>query len=159
MNAHINYDLPIGVRETCRAFGLTPEDDTPHHQDYLRLNAILADVQERVKPWLATGLLGVIDRAFGRLDDVVAAFSVARARDAAWVHSKVLWSMREDPQLSSSYLLAARRGVGPRRARPGRPDAPRARGLGERSAVAAWPGEVAPRGAAGSLLGLLEQAG
>lgn len=106
MNAHINYDLPIGVRETCRAFGLTPEDDTPHHQDYLRLNAILADVQERVKPWLATGLLGVIDRAFGRLDDVVAAFSVARARDAAWVHSKVLWSMREDPQLSSSYRLA-----------------------------------------------------
>ncbi|MDQ3240862.1 MAG: DUF5995 family protein [Actinomycetota bacterium] len=59
-----------------------------------------------MKPWLATGLLGVIDRAFGRLDDVVAAFSVARARDAAWVHSKVLWSMREDPQLSSSYLLA-----------------------------------------------------
>ena len=106
MNAHINYDLPIAVRDTCRALGLVPEDDTPHHRDYVRLNAILAEVQQRVKPRLATGLLGVIDRAFGRYDDDAAAFSVARARDAAWVHSKVLWSMREDARLSSSYLLA-----------------------------------------------------
>ncbi len=106
MNAHINYDLPIGVRDTCRALGIDPEDDTPQHRDYVYLNAILADVQERVKPWLATGLLGALDRAFGRLDDIVAAFSVARARDAAWVHSKALWLMREDPQLSSSYLRA-----------------------------------------------------
>jgi len=106
MNAHINYDLPIGVRDTCRALDLVPEDDTPHHRDYVRLNAILGAVQQRVKPQLATGLLGVIDRAFGRYDDDAAAFSVARARDAAWVHSKVLWSMREDAQLSASYLLA-----------------------------------------------------
>jgi hypothetical protein len=106
MNAHINYDLPIGVRDTCRALGLAPEDGTPHHRDYVRLNAILGEVQQRVKPQLATGLLGVIDRAFGRYDDDAAAFSVARARDAAWVHSKVLWSMREDAQLSASYLLA-----------------------------------------------------
>jgi len=112
MNAHINYDLPIGVRDTCLALGIVPEDGTPQHRDYVRLNAILEDVQVRVKPALTPGLLGVIDRAFGRLDDVVAGFSVARARDAAWVHAKTLWLMREDRQLSSSYLLALARMVG-----------------------------------------------
>jgi hypothetical protein len=112
MNAHINYDLPIGVRDTCLALGITPEDGSRQHRDYVRLNAILEDVQERVKPWLTPGLLGVIDRAFGRLDDVVAGFSVARARDAAWIHAKTLWLMREDRRLSSSYLLALDRMVG-----------------------------------------------
>lgn len=103
MNAHINYDLPIGVRDTCQARELTPRDGTPQHRDYVRLNAILADVQERVKPWLIPGALGLLDRVFGRLDDIVGAFSVARARDAAWVHAKALWSMRSDGQLSNSY--------------------------------------------------------
>lgn len=112
MNAHINYDLPIGVRDTCRAFEVAPEDGSPQHHDYVHLNAILADVQERVKPWLATGLLGVIDRAFGSLDDVVAGFSVARARDAAWIHAQALWSMRDDSELSSAYLVALDRLVG-----------------------------------------------
>ena len=112
MNAHINYDLPIGVRDTCLALGLTPEDGSRQHRDYVRLNAILEDVQESVKPWLIPGLLGVFDRAFGRLDDVVAGFSVARARDAAWVHAKTLWLMRDDRPLSSSYLLSLERMVG-----------------------------------------------
>jgi hypothetical protein len=112
MNAHINYDLPIGVRDTCLALGITPEDGSRQHRDYVRLNAILEHVQERVKPWLTPGLLGVIDRAFGRLDDVVAGFSVARARDAAWIHAKTLWLVREDRQLSASYLLALDRMVG-----------------------------------------------
>ena len=57
-----------------------------------------------MKPWLIPGALGLLDRVFGRLDDVVGAFSVARARDAAWVHAKALWSMRSDAQLSHSYL-------------------------------------------------------
>lgn len=112
MNAHINYDLPIGVRDTCRAFEVEPRKDTPHHRDYVRLNAILAEVQDRVKAWLATGLLGFLDRAFGRLDDVVAGFSVARARDAAWVHAEALWHIRDEPALSSSYLVTLERMVG-----------------------------------------------
>ena len=112
MNAHINYDLPIGVRDTCLALHLTPQDGTQQHRDYVRLNDILQAVQERVKPGLTPGLLGVIDRAFGGLDDIVAGFSVARARDAAWIHAKTLWSVREDERLVSSYLLTLDRTVG-----------------------------------------------
>ena len=112
MNAHINYDLPIGVRDTCRDFGIAPVDGSPQHRDYVRLNEILGAVQERVKPWLATGLIGWIDRTFGRLDDVVAGFSVARARDAAWFHAQILWSMRDDRDLSAAYLRTLDRMVG-----------------------------------------------
>ncbi len=112
MNAHINYDLPIGVRDTCLAFDVAPREGTPQHRDYVRLNTILADVQERVKAWLATGLLGTLDRLFGRLDDVVASFSVVRARDAAWVHGQALWSIRDEDELASAYLLTLDRMVG-----------------------------------------------
>lgn len=112
MNAHINYDLPVGVRDTCLAFDLAPRDGSPQHRDYVRLNTILGEVQGRVKAWLATGLLGVLDRAFGNLDDVIAGFSVARARDAAWVHGQALWSMRDERELSSAYLLTLDHTVG-----------------------------------------------
>jgi Family of unknown function (DUF5995) len=112
MNAHINYDLPIGVRGTCLALDIAPRDDTPQHRDYVLLNSILGDVQERVKAWLAIGLLGLIDRAFGGLDDVVASFSVARARDAAWVHGQTLWHLRDSPELTAAHLATLERMVG-----------------------------------------------
>ena len=111
MNAHINYDLPLGVRDTCRALDIAPRDRSAQHRDYLRLNALLGELQERVKPALTAGLLGAVDRAFGRLDDVVASFSVARARDAAWVHAQTLHSL-DDDDLSASYLGALERMVG-----------------------------------------------
>jgi hypothetical protein len=100
MNAHINYDLPIGVVATCESSGVTPRDGSPEHRDYLHLNAILGETQEEVKKWLATGLLGVLDRALGQLDDVVASFSVVRAREAAWIHSKTLWQVRDKRELT-----------------------------------------------------------
>ena len=104
MNAHINYDLPIGVVETCESFGVSPRDGSAEQRDYLYLNAILGEIQEEAKKWLATGLLGVIDRALGRLDDVVASFSVVRAREAAWVHAKTLWQLRDQREVMAAYL-------------------------------------------------------
>lgn len=37
VNAHINFDLAIGVVDTCRSLNLTPEDGTPQHRDYERI--------------------------------------------------------------------------------------------------------------------------
>ncbi|MDQ3607624.1 MAG: DUF5995 family protein [Actinomycetota bacterium] len=112
MNAHINYDLPIGVVETCESFGVSPRDGTAEHRDYLHLNAILGETQEAVKKWLVTGLLGFLDRALGRLDDVVASFSVLRAREAAWAHAKTLWEVRGQRELTGVYLDALGHTVG-----------------------------------------------
>jgi len=112
MNAHINYDLPIGVVQTCEAFGVSPRDGTAEHRDYLHLNAILGETQETVKAWLVTGLLGFLDRALGRLDDIVASFSVLRAREAAWAHAKTLWQVRDQRELTGAYLDALEHTVG-----------------------------------------------
>jgi hypothetical protein len=145
MNAHINYDLPIGVRDTCLAFDVAPRDGTPQHRDYLRLNSILASVQERVKVWLATGLLRFLDRLLGDLDDLVASFSVMRARDAAWVHSQALWTMRDKDDLAAAYLDTLEHTVG--LAGHGLV-APTLLGLGRWASAQRWlPGEV------GALLG------
>lgn len=112
MNAHINYDLAIGVVETCESFGVSPRDGSAEHRDYLHLNAILGETQEEVKTWLVTGLLGAVDRALGRLDDVVASFSVVRAREAAWTHAKTLWHVRDQREVTEAYLDALEHTVG-----------------------------------------------
>jgi Family of unknown function (DUF5995) len=47
-----------------------------------------------------------------RLDDVVAMWNVARARDAAWANAEALWALRGEHALSARYLLALDRMVG-----------------------------------------------
>lgn len=92
MNAHINYDLCQALAATSRELGRGLETDSPAHRDYVRVNATLERVEAQVKQRYATGLVGVADEALGRLDDVVAIWSVARARDARgrtrrrWAH-------------------------------------------------------------------------
>jgi hypothetical protein len=111
-DAHINYDLCVGLVQTCRDLGIQPEDDSPQHRDYLKVNGILARVDEEVKRRLETGLIGVADDALGRLDDVLAMWSIDRARDAAWTHAKVLWTLAGVSGLENDYLATLARIVG-----------------------------------------------
>jgi Family of unknown function (DUF5995) len=112
MNAHINFDLCLAVVDVCQERGIEPVADSPQHRDYLRVNEILARVEEEVKSRLETELLEVADDALGRLDDVIAMWSVARARDAAWTHAEVLWNLRPLPALTAEYTLSLGRIVG-----------------------------------------------
>jgi hypothetical protein len=112
MNAHINFDLCLAVMDVCQELGTEPVVDSPQHRDYLRVNGILARVEEEVKSRFETELLEVADDALGRLDDVIAMWSVARARDAAWTHAEVLWSLRPLPDLTAAYTLSLGRIVG-----------------------------------------------
>jgi hypothetical protein len=81
MNAHINFDLGISAAEVAAGAGLDAV-----RQDFLEINAVLAelleDVQDRiasVSPWM-----GILDLAGGRKDETYVNFSMTRARDAAW---------------------------------------------------------------------------
>ena len=69
-----------------------------------------------MKKELDAGLVGVADEALGRLDDVLAMWSMERARDAAWTHAEVLWKLRELGGLEKDYLgtLAKIVGLGSR---------------------------------------------
>src|SRR5215217_2458020 len=54
---------------------------------------------EGVMVWMMTGLLKELDLAFGPIDDIVAVWDVEKARDAAWVRARVIWSLRGVPPL------------------------------------------------------------
>lgn len=90
MNAHINHDLILAIVETCRRRGIAVKRDSAFHRDYLAVNKLLALVEDRIKHEFLTGDLRIADDALGRLDDVIAMWSVGRARDAAWNGAETL---------------------------------------------------------------------
>ncbi len=115
MNAHINRDLPVALSTTCAELGLDLDDDSAQHRAYEHVDVLLARVEERLRPGYVTGLLAWLDRLvhrIDRLDDVVAMWNVARARDAAWANGRTLWALRGDPDLAGDFLAALDRGVG-----------------------------------------------
>jgi Family of unknown function (DUF5995) len=115
MNAHINRDLPVAVVTTCGELGIEPRSNSPEHADFVRVNALLADVEAKLKERYATGWLGRLDRIFGRLhrlDDVIAMWDIERARDAAWTNGETLWALRRKPELAAEYLDSLDRMVG-----------------------------------------------
>ena len=106
MNAHINFDLCQALGQVAHDSGRPLRDDSPQHRDFQRVNTVLAAVEAQVKSEFDTGLVGVADSALGRIDDVVAMWSVTRARDAAWTHAKTLAELSGIPVLRGDYLDA-----------------------------------------------------
>jgi hypothetical protein len=104
MNAHINFDLCVALDTTCRLLDVPLAQGSGPHRDYLRLNETLERVQEQVKREYLSKLGQLGDEALGRVDDVVASWKVARARDAAWTHAEALGTLRASQRLAAHYL-------------------------------------------------------
>ena len=104
MNAHINHDLPIAVAQTCAELGVAPEDGSPQHADYQRVNAILAEVEGQVAGWFETGLIAdIVDVIPKDVDNALAMWSIADARDLAWSHAQLLWRLRHETAVAEVY--------------------------------------------------------
>ena len=112
MNAHINHDLPVALVATLLEHGLEPDRDSPQYRDFRRVDAILARVEDEIKEQFLEGLLDVADEALGRIDDVLAMWSVERARDAAWTNAEALWALRRVPPVRNAFLISLSRFVG-----------------------------------------------
>lgn len=81
INAHINLDLGIAAAETMK------EDNLELiHEDYNRINAILASLVDDVTSNMSRISLffGPMIRLAGNADDLVVNFSIIAARDGAW---------------------------------------------------------------------------
>jgi len=108
MNAHINRDLPVALVATCMELGPDLGERSPEHADFERVNALLDQVEARLKAGYLTGALGLLDRLvhrFHRLDDIVAMWDVRRARDAAWANAQTLWALRAQPPLHDCFRV------------------------------------------------------
>jgi hypothetical protein len=104
MNAHINRDLPQGIVEVFEALGGDPTSDHVRRQDFDSVNELLERVEGEVKAEFSVGLVGVVDRAGGRVDDVVAMWNVCTARAAAWTNAEVLWTLRLTPRIRAAFF-------------------------------------------------------
>src|SRR5207342_864211 len=67
MNAHINRDLPVALVSTCRELSLDLREASPEHADFERVDALLSQVERRVKSSYLTGWLAWVDRLVHRL--------------------------------------------------------------------------------------------
>jgi hypothetical protein len=96
MNAHINRDLAVALKDTCVQLGIAPRRGTDQYADYEQVNQLLAGVEGQVKAWFTDGTIATLDRALGPIDDLAAIWSIGRAREAAWEHGVELWERRDD---------------------------------------------------------------
>jgi hypothetical protein len=110
MNAHINFDLPRSLVETCRVLG-TRLDAGSHRRDFDKVNEILAQVEPAVRDELLKEC-PLDDRQLEHLENVLANWSTTRARESAWNQSELLWALRGNADLTSTYTATLDRIVG-----------------------------------------------
>jgi hypothetical protein len=92
INAHIGHDLPLAVLDTCRATGC----ELPALEaDFDRVGLVLAAIETRVREELMPGPDPL--EAAEPLTHLAGAWSLARARDAAWAAARLLWALRRAP--------------------------------------------------------------
>ncbi len=104
MNAHINRDLAVALTQTFVELGAAPDDGTPMHRDYVRINDVLAETEPLAKACLFDRWFKALESEVGEADDLAALWSIDRARDLAWTNGHVLWRLRDTPWLYDSWL-------------------------------------------------------
>jgi hypothetical protein len=102
MNAHINHDLPQAIVQTCRSTKITPKHGTPQYADYTALDAPMDALVETAKQTLAVRLPGDALPEVTHLEDTIAAWNLAAARESAWLAAEALW--QEDPIVVDVHL-------------------------------------------------------
>jgi hypothetical protein len=104
MNAHINRDLPQGIVQVFETLGGDPSSDEARRQDFDSVNELLERVEGEVKADFSVGVIGAVDVAAGRVDDITAMWNVRVARKAAWTNAEVLWTLRSIPPIRSAFF-------------------------------------------------------
>jgi Family of unknown function (DUF5995) len=104
INAHINHDLAEAIVATCTATGTIPQHDGTLYTDYTDLNTTLDGLIGSAKKTLLVRLLGDPLPPVSHLEDTLAAWSVSAARESAWNNAEILWRLRTEPALSSSFM-------------------------------------------------------
>ncbi len=104
MNAHINHDLPQALLTNCQATSIAPRHGTAQYNDYTALNSTLDSLVESAKVTLRVRLLGDAVPPVSALDNTLAAWSVAAAREAAWNNAELLWHLSDAPPIAGAFL-------------------------------------------------------
>ncbi|GAA1011434.1 MULTISPECIES: DUF5995 family protein [Streptomyces] len=107
VNAHIGHDLVLAVVDACRALRCEPADvEGAFH----RVGDLLLALEERIREELMPGpdLLRIADP----LTHLLGAWSLERAREAAWSAARSLWALRRLPDLAEEFVQRLDAAVG-----------------------------------------------
>ncbi len=104
MNAHINHDLAIALVGAGKAMNIEPQHHTPQYADYSGLNATLDGLIDTAKRQLNVRLPGDPLPAVSHLEDLIAAWNIAAAREQAWNHAEALWRLQDVPLVAAGYI-------------------------------------------------------
>ena len=102
MNAHINHDLPLAVVSTSKTENTVPQHGTAQYNDYTSINTTLDTLIDTAKQELNVRLLGDPLPAVSHLEDLLAAWNLAAAREQAWTTAECLW---QDSALAAAVRL------------------------------------------------------
>ena len=105
MNAHIDRDLSFALVEVATPSGRFPAADDGARRDFLLVNDILAETEQETKAWFEGALLRRADLVVGRVEDVVALFSIAQAREAAWLRAEAQWAVRSSASAEAALAI------------------------------------------------------
>jgi len=89
---------------TCQDTSIAPQHDAAQYDDYTALNATLDSLIDAAKQTLRVRLLGDALPPVSALDDTLAAWSIAAAREAAWNNAELLWRLADAPPVASAFL-------------------------------------------------------
>ena len=96
MNAHINLDLPLAVVATCADLATQPEDGS-HHEDYVKINALLDAAEQSVRQSFEPPDIVEADRHVAAVANIIGNWSINAAREVAWDTAVALWQVRDHP--------------------------------------------------------------
>lgn len=107
INAHIGHDLALAVMDTARATGHELPD---LEADFDRVGDVLTGIEVRVREELMPGP-DVLESA-EPLTHLLGAWSLERARDAAWAAARLLWALRRADDAYDECVTRLDAGIG-----------------------------------------------
>jgi hypothetical protein len=111
INAHIEHDLALALVSTCQSRGTTPDDSTVRH-DYEAINDVLADVEAEVRRSFLDEVGRAADDVIGPVAHLISAWSIDKARDAAFLQARTIWELRRTTFLREHFIAALGDAVG-----------------------------------------------
>lgn len=106
VNAHINRDLPVAIAQTCTQTNVMPAHATAEYRAYTALNETLDSLINEAKMELMVNLPGDSLPRAAQVETAVGAWSIAAARESAWVHAEVLFRVGAEPLLTGRLIDA-----------------------------------------------------
>lgn len=102
LNAHMNHDLALAVFTTCTDRRTNPGDGR-HHQDFTRVDDLLATAVEEVRQSFESGVVLGADKRLRAAVNLVCNWNIKEARAAAWTNAEAMWELRRVPRLARDY--------------------------------------------------------